>query len=98
MQGAAALFENSSAQRGLGELAGILGRVGTTLSDFAMLTAEDVGALQLKALTRRRLRGHLSQLDGSKCTAPLCAALEGEQLKVAIEQQLAASSANDTHM
>lgn len=74
--------------RGLGDLVGLLGTVGTTLSDLAMLTAEDVSALQLKALTRRRLRGHLSQLEGSKCVAPEFGALDGQQLTAAIEQQL----------
>ena len=78
--------------RGLGELAGVLGSVGTSLSDLAMLTTEDVCALQLKTLTRRRLRGHLSQLEGSKCVAPECAELDGQQLKAAIEQQLGAAN------
>jgi hypothetical protein len=52
---------------GLGELASLLGIVGSTLADLAMLTAEDVSALQLKTLVRRRLRGQLSQLEGSRC-------------------------------
>jgi hypothetical protein len=74
---------------GLEELAGVLGTVGSTLSDLAMLTAEDVDALQLKTLTRRRLRGQLSQLEGSMCVAAPSAAVEGQQLRAAIEQQLA---------
>lgn len=70
------------------ELEDVLGAIGTTLSDLAMLTTEDVNALRLKTLTRRRLRGHLSQLEGSKCVAPHFTPLDGQQLQSAIEQQL----------
>eukprot|EP01043_Picozoa_sp_COSAG02_P022234 COSAG02_NODE_1150_length_14208_cov_5.805231_5_plen_373_part_00 len=72
----------------LGELQDVLGSIGTSLSDLATLTTEDVNALRLKTLTRRRLRGHLSQLKGSKCVPPQCTPLDGQQLQLAIEQQL----------
>lgn len=51
--------------RGLGDLVDVLGTLGSTLSDFTLLSEQDLDALGLKPLTRRRLVRELSQLDGS---------------------------------
>jgi hypothetical protein len=51
--------------RGLDDMEDVLGTLGSTLSDFALLTEQDIDALKLKPLTRRRLARELSQLDGS---------------------------------
>jgi len=59
---------------------------------MAMITAEDVDGLQLKTLTRRRLRAQLARLEGSLCMAAPAAAVEGQQLRAAIEQQLSFGS------
>lgn len=77
---------------GLSQLSSTLGAVGSTLADLAMMRAEDVDALQLKTLTRRRLRAHLARLEGSLCVAAPHAAVEGQQLRAAIEQQLSFGS------
>jgi hypothetical protein len=73
---------------GFGELERVLGDVGSNLADLAMMSAEDVDALQLKKLTRERLRYHLAKLDGSRCMAAPRTAVVGQQLSEAIDQQL----------
>ena len=75
-------------ERKLGEAADALGKVGSTLEDLALLTAEDIADLELKTLTRRRLRGHLSAMPGGSCSAAPRTPLEGKQLEAAVAQQL----------
>ena len=75
-------------ERKLGEAADALGKVGTTLEDLALLTAGDIADLELKTLTRRRLRGHLSAVPGGSCSAAPRTPLEGKQLEAAVAQQL----------
>ncbi len=51
--------------RQLGGVQDALSSLGSTLSDFMLLSEQDIAELGLKPLTRRRLVQELSQLDGS---------------------------------
>ena len=57
----------------LGELTAVLGTIASSMLDLKQITVEDIEAMpsvQIKTLTRRRLRERLSGLEGSKCEAP----------------------------